>query len=224
MKRKKKAAFNLSDSSKQYSGEHWSPQSNSKAPVDKFGTVMRSRYALFRKTIQESLDAQSSDVNHSWPGDATSSDSWRFCIAWFSNCYGNEHHRLQNRAILLQCVDRPLRARSHCIKIVRFSIERFRRIVCITVTLLFWVSLVGDSASGVAGYITMSTGFFLVLWRRCLPFGVSLTVCQFVFCAHWGCQNIHSWRKTILLLSKLRLDLSGILELAVPDCLELSEN
>ena len=59
--------------------EHWSPQS--KAPMDKFGTVMRSRYALFRKTIQESLDAESSDGNHSWPGDATSSDSWRFCIA-----------------------------------------------------------------------------------------------------------------------------------------------
>ena len=101
-RKKKKAAFNLSDSLKQHS----SPQS--KAPMDKFGTVMRSRYALFRKTIQESLDAESSDGNQSWPGDATSSDSWRFCIAWFSNCYGNEHHRMQNRAILLQC-DRPLR-------------------------------------------------------------------------------------------------------------------
>ena len=78
--KKKKAAFNLSDSSKQHSSEHWSPQR--KAPlVDKFGTVMRSQYALFRKTIQESLDAESSDGNHSWPGDATSSDSWRFCIA-----------------------------------------------------------------------------------------------------------------------------------------------
>ena len=76
--------------------------------MDKFGTAMRSRYALFRKTIQESLDAESSDGNHSWPGDATSSDSWQFCIARFSNCYGNEHHRMQNRAILLQC-DRPLR-------------------------------------------------------------------------------------------------------------------
>ena len=30
-----------------------------------------------------------------------------------------------------------VRARSHCIKIVRFCIEGFRRIVCITVTLLF---------------------------------------------------------------------------------------
>ena len=109
-RKKKKAAFNLSDSSKQHSSEHWSPQS--KAPmVDKFGTVMRSQYALFRKTIQESLDAESSDGNHSWPGDATSSDSWRFCIAWFSNCYGNEHHRMQNRAILLQC-DRPLKVPS----------------------------------------------------------------------------------------------------------------
>ena len=49
--------------------------------MDKFGTVMRSRFALFPKTIQESLDAESSDGNHSWPGDATSSDSWRFCIA-----------------------------------------------------------------------------------------------------------------------------------------------
>ena len=29
----------------------------------------------------------------------------------------------------------------------------------------------------------------------------------------------HSWRKTILLLSKLRVGLSGILELAGPDCL-----
>ena len=29
----------------------------------------------------------------------------------------------------------------------------------------------------------------------------------------------HSWRKTILLLSKLTLPLSGILELAGPDCL-----
>ena len=78
-KKKKRAAFNLSDSSKQHSSEHWSPQR--KAPMDKFGTVMRSRYALFRKTIQESLDAESSDGNHSWPGDATLSDSWRFCIA-----------------------------------------------------------------------------------------------------------------------------------------------
>ena len=34
------------------------------------------------------------------------------------------------------------RARSHCIKIAGFCIEGFRRIVCITVTLLFWVSLV----------------------------------------------------------------------------------
>ena len=33
-----------------------------------------------------------------------------------------------------------------------------------------------------------------------------------------GCQK-HSWRKTILLLSKLRLGMSGILELAGPDCL-----
>ena len=34
----------------------------------------------FEKTIQESLDAESSDGNHSWLGDATSSDSWPFCI------------------------------------------------------------------------------------------------------------------------------------------------
>ena len=35
-------------------------------------------------------------------------------------------------------------ARSHCNKIVglRFCIEGYRRIVCITVTLLFWVRLV----------------------------------------------------------------------------------
>ena len=56
-------------------------ESSSKARMDKFGTAMRSRYAIFRKTIQESLDAESSDGNHSWPGDATSNDSWRFCIA-----------------------------------------------------------------------------------------------------------------------------------------------
>ena len=72
-----KAAFNLS--SKQQSREYWSRQS--KAPMDKFGTAMRSRYVIFRKTIQESLDAESSDGNHSWPGNATSSDSLRFCIA-----------------------------------------------------------------------------------------------------------------------------------------------
>ena len=30
-----------------------------------------------------------------------------FASPRFSNCYGNEHHRMQNRAILLQC-DRPL--------------------------------------------------------------------------------------------------------------------
>ena len=134
---KKKAAFNLL--SKQQSRECWSRRKQ--GTMDKFGSAMRSRYEIFRKTIQESRDAESSDGNHSWPGDVTSSDSWRFCIACFKNCYGNEHHRMQNRAILLQC-DRPLRARSHCIKIVRFCIEGFRHIVCITVTLLFWVSLV----------------------------------------------------------------------------------
>ena len=52
---------------------------------------------------------------------------------------------------------------------------------------------------------------------------VSFTACQFVFWTHWGndCMPKHSWRKTILqlLLSKLRLGLSGILELAGPDCL-----
>ena len=50
---------------------------------------------------------------------------------------------------------------------------------------------------------------------------VSLTACQFVFWTHWGNDWMpkHSWRKTILLLSKLRLGMSGILELAGPDCL-----
>ena len=48
--KEKKAAFNLSDSSKQHSREHWSPQS--KAPMDKIGTAMRSGYALFRKTCR----------------------------------------------------------------------------------------------------------------------------------------------------------------------------
>ena len=52
-------------------------------------------------------------------------DSYRFCV------------KLRQ----LQRQDRNLlRARSHCIKIVRFCIKGFRRIVCITVTLLFWVS------------------------------------------------------------------------------------
>ena len=46
---------------------------------------------------------------------------------------------------------------------------------------------------------------------------VSLTACQFVFWTHWG--NDCSWRKTILLLSELRLGLSGILDLVGPDCL-----
>ena len=81
---KKKAVFNLSESSKQ-SREYRSRQSQ--APRDKFGTVIRirSRFELFRKTKQESLDAESSDGYHGRPGDATSSDSWRICIAWCSN-------------------------------------------------------------------------------------------------------------------------------------------
>ena len=65
--------------------------------------------------------------------------------------------------------------------------------------------------------------FFLVLWRRCLLSWVSLTANQFVFWTHWGNDRYHTpaWRKTILLLSKLTLGLSGIrvLELAGPDCL-----
>ena len=105
--RKKSGVQPLVETTKQ--GVLESTKTRHLAPMDKFGTAMRSRYEIFRKTIQESLDAESSDGNHSWPGDATSSDSWRFCIAWFSNCYGNEHHRMQNRAILLQC-DRPLRS------------------------------------------------------------------------------------------------------------------
>ena len=51
--KKKKAAFNLSDSSKQHSREHWSPQS--KALLGKFGTAMHSRYALFRKQYMSRL-------------------------------------------------------------------------------------------------------------------------------------------------------------------------
>ena len=52
----------------------------------------------------------------------------------------SDHPTVQGKMVV---IDRwSLRARSHCIKIVRFCIEGFRRIVCITVTLLFWVSLV----------------------------------------------------------------------------------
>ena len=75
----KKTAFNLSDLSKQQNREYWGRQS--KAPMDKFGTAMHSRNALYQNTIQDSLEAESSDGNHSWPGNATSSDFWRFCIA-----------------------------------------------------------------------------------------------------------------------------------------------
>ena len=75
-KEKKKAAFNLSDSSKQHSSEHWNPQS--KAPMD---TVMRSRYALFRKQYKNRLMQNQAMEITVGPGDAASSDSWRFCIA-----------------------------------------------------------------------------------------------------------------------------------------------
>ena len=53
MQRKKKRRSTCVDSSKQHSSEHWSPQY--KAPMDKFGTVMRSRYALFRKQYKNRL-------------------------------------------------------------------------------------------------------------------------------------------------------------------------
>ena len=73
---------------------------------------LRFHHMLSKKkpalSLWESLDSESNDGNHGRPRDATSCDSCRFCIAWFSNCYGNEHHRMQNRAILLQC-DRPLK-------------------------------------------------------------------------------------------------------------------
>ena len=96
-----------------------------------------------------------------------------------------------------------------------------------------------DSASKdfVASFASRSHGCFgSVSWWFCIERGgernhvhwffsralasmlscVSLTACQFVFWTHWGndCMPKHSWRKTILLLSKLRLGLYGILELA----------
>ena len=123
---------------------------------------MRSRYALFRKTIQESLDAESSDGNHSWPGDATSSDSWRFCIAWFSNCYGNEHHRMQNRAILLQC-DRPLR------QVVEMIVRNFEAIGWRSMSIiLLFVDFVkfGTTSSGVAVVWTSEFTFWSAFSRR----------------------------------------------------------
>ena len=76
----------------------------------------------------------------------------------------------------------------------------------------------GDSASSVAGNVTMSTSFFscssvdaFLCFCYCLP------VCFLNSLRKWLPK--HSWRKTILLLSKLRLGLSGILELAGSDCL-----
>ena len=48
------------------------------APRDRFGTAVRRRYERLRKIIQESPDSESSDGNHGWPDDATSSDSWDF--------------------------------------------------------------------------------------------------------------------------------------------------
>ena len=127
-KKKKKAAFNLSDSSKQHSREHWSSQS--KTPVDKFGIAMRSRpgtHSFEKQYMYKNrlMQNQAMEITAGWPGDATSSDSWRFCIAWFSNCYGNEHHRMQNHAILLQC-DRPLRPRVHKNKSMHYGLQVLR--------------------------------------------------------------------------------------------------
>ena len=57
--KKKKSTVNLSKLYKQ-SRECWSRQN--KVPRDKFGTVMCGRYELFRKTIQESPDSESQEM------------------------------------------------------------------------------------------------------------------------------------------------------------------
>ena len=115
------------------------------------------------------------------------------------------------------------RARSHCIKIVRFCIERFRLIVCITVTLCCFGSALwcfcirhGRERNHVNWFISRT----LALMFAFLGFSCCLPVC--FLNSRRSSLLKHSGRKTVLLPSMLKLSLSRMEPRAGPGC--LSEN
>ena len=74
---------------------------------DKFGTVMHSRYELFRKPYKNRLiHNQAMEIT-----TGRAMQHWAILYDFASplcpNCYGNEPQRMQNHAILLQCDRAP---------------------------------------------------------------------------------------------------------------------
>ena len=80
---------------------------------------------VFQKTIQESLNSESSDRNHSVPRDATSCDSWQFCIADSQVAMEISNIECRPNCTTLLLWDLPLRKFNGVWKFENTSVQHF---------------------------------------------------------------------------------------------------